>query len=77
MINDNSLFFEILLEAQIGNLEAQERLLMEFDKLITYISNKTNYDKEDCRQDLSIEFLRVIPKFDILIALNAFITKLY
>lgn len=66
------MLFEIISAAQENDLDAQQELLMDFDKLISNISGSSNMEYEDCKQILSIAFLKAIHKFDIGFVITVF-----
>lgn len=66
------MLFEIISAAQANDINAQQKLLLEFDKLISNISYASEIEYDDCKQILSMAFLKAIPKFDMEFVLNAF-----
>lgn len=68
-------FTSLLLAAKQGDITAKEQLLQDFDRLLTWTASRAYYDKEDCKQILSISFLNAIEHFDISKVLTAFKEK--
>lgn len=78
----NNIDFELIKRYKSGDNLAAEELMIKYDKLINRIAYKNKiknthlYDVEDLKQDLYIEFINVIDRFDINKNIK-FITFLY
>lgn len=55
----------LLEEAQKGNQDAEAQLVFKFEPLINNLSQHEGYIDEDCKQQLTIEFLLAVRRFDL------------